>query len=375
MKIGLITIWSVPNYGSVLQCFATQQLLESMGHECKVIEYVYPNEWNYHQGLPRPKRNLLRTALRALGLKAQHRKSKILEHFRKEYFHFTQRFDNLDALRSADWSDYGCFVSGSDQLWNARYTMGDSAFLLSFVPSGICRVSLASSFALKELPVEYVDKYRKELLKYSALSVREENGRGIIRKQLGIDKSVFVCLDPTLLLSKDEWLKILPSVRHALRKPYILLYMWTYAFEPRPYIFEVIRHFQRQLNCDVIALEGYTPEPQAGGVKMQCAEDSTLPEFMELFAGASLVITSSFHGTAFAVNFERPLLSIVPDNVGDDRQSSFLRSVGAEESIARIGQSLDRLNPYYNTEKVSARLKSLRTECLHWISINMKIDR
>lgn len=371
-RIGLMTIWSVPNYGSVLQCFATQAVIEKMGYRCEVINYAYPNEWNYRQGLPRPRRNPLRALARAMGLKAQHRKALILDRFRKEHLNLTRRYGSLDALRGADWSGYDAFVSGSDQLWNARYTKGDSAFLLSFVPEGKRRVSIASSFALEALPAQYAGKFREELSKYAALSVRETNGQRLINGQLGIGKDVFVCLDPTLLLSGEEWVRALPlKGGPAEREPYILLYMWTYAFEPRPYIFDVVRRFQAEMRCGVIALEGYTPAGAAGGLRMHCAEDSALPRFIDLFANASLVVTSSFHGTAFAVNFGRPLISVVPDNAGDDRQGSFLRGVGAECCIAQVGQDVGTLNPHYDTEAVARRLTSQRAQCLEWIERNL----
>lgn len=372
MKIGLITIYHVPNYGSVLQAYATQTVLEEMGHECKIIRYAYPNEWHYSKGVARP--NKLKAMLRRIGLKAQHRKTNILEKFRINNYKFTKEFISLDNLKAEDWSNYDLFVSGSDQLWNTRYTLGDSAFLLSFVPDNKRRISIASSFALKELPVDNVDKYKRELSKFSALSVRESNGIDIINKQLGINKDVFVCLDPTLLLSKEDWLQKLPTTmcRRRWNRPYILLYMWTYAFEPRPYIFEVVKYFQQKLNCDVLALEGYCKPKQAGGLKMRCVEDSNMSEFIDLFANASLVITSSFHGTAYALNFSRPLISIVPDNDGDDRQSSLLRSVGAESCQLKVGDPIENANPYYDKETEQQMLDRLREDSLKWIENAIK---
>ena len=80
MKIGLMTIFQVPNFGSVLQAYATQKVLENLGHECKVINYKFPNDWHYQNGAyVRP--NPIKIKLRSLGLKATHRKERILKNF------------------------------------------------------------------------------------------------------------------------------------------------------------------------------------------------------------------------------------------------------------------------------------------------------
>ena len=157
-----------------------------------------------------------------------------------------------------------------------------------------------------------------------------------------------------------------------LKAPYILLYMWTYAFEPRPYIYKVLQYWQNKLGgCKVIALEG-SPKEKDCGMKISDEADSTIPEFMSLFANASLIVTSSFHGTAFALNFGRPLISIVPDANGDDRQSSLLKSVGAENSIVHINDVPSEINPYYDNNKVENSLEQLRKESIQWIVSNIR---
>lgn len=247
MRIGLITIYQVPNFGSVLQTYATQILLEELGIECKIINYRYPNEWHWSQGLPKPRgwKSLLRRIIPS-------KRTLAFKEFRNKYFNFTTLFNNLEELKAADWSSYNAFVVGSDQVWNVRYLFGDSVFMLSFAPDDKPRYSLASSFALKHLPDVHKDKYKKELSKFSSISVRESNGINIINDDLFIDKPVKVLLDPTLWLSRDTWLKIVPRSSFKKKRPYIVFYMMTYAFEPRPYIFEVVKHFQKQIGCDVL---------------------------------------------------------------------------------------------------------------------------
>ena len=220
-KIGLITIYHVPNYGSVLQTYATQVLLEKMGLECEIINYKYPNEWHHSLGRPRP---TFRTFLGCLlGLTPAHRKANKLIKFKKENFKFTRLYNSLDELKSADWSKFDVFAVGSDQVWKSHFTLGDSAFMLSFIPDDKHCISIASSFASKSIPEPFREKYKKYLSKFAAISVREQNGVDLIRKELGIECTPQVLLDPTLLLSKDEWLTLIPRSSFKKKKKYILL--------------------------------------------------------------------------------------------------------------------------------------------------------
>lgn len=366
MKIGLITIYHVPNYGSVLQTYATQVILEKLGAVCCIIHYKYPNEWHWRHGAKKPP--LLRSLYRSFF---PTKKVASLDAFKKRFFKLTKTFNSLEAMASEKWSDFDAFVVGSDQVWNYRFLHGDSAFMLSFVPDTKPRYSLASSFAQKSLPEKVFDKYKKHLSKFSSLSVREKNGVGIINNQLGINKPVEILLDPTLLLSKEEWIASVPRSDFKKTRPYILLYMLTYAFEPRPFIFEVIKHYQQQMHCDVIALAGYTPQESAMGINMQNMNSASIPEFIDLIQRADMVITSSFHGTAFAINFGIPLISIVPDGDGDDRQVSFLKSVGAGNSITHINDDLSSINPFYDTDLVNRNLHSIRSMNIDWINKNI----
>lgn len=365
-KIGLITIYHVPNYGSVLQTYATQILLEKMGFECHIINYKYPNEW--HKPHSSPKSRIKSRIGLLLGIKSGHRKANKLTDFKKKHFKFTEQYKNLDELKNADWSSYDYFVVGSDQVWNSRFTQGDSAFLLSFIPDDKRRISIASSFASKNIPDKYRDKYKKYLRKFNAISVREKNGVEIVSKELQLDCKPEVILDPTLLLSKEDWMNIVPRSKFKKKKKYVLLYMLTYAFEPRPYIFEVLKHMQEEEGYEIIALEGYTPAKKANGVVMIDKTDSSIIEFIDLFANADIVVTSSFHGTAFAANFGIPLISIVPKGNCDDRQSSFLRSIGLNNCITNIETPIKSINYTYDVTKSKEELNRQRMKSLNWIS-------
>lgn len=366
-KIGLITIYHVPNYGSVLQAYATQCVIEKMGYECVVLNYKYPNEWHINQDARR-KRSLKAKIALWLGLTSSHRKNKELLKFRKAYFHFSKEYANLDALKAEDWSSYAAFVVGSDQVWNSRFTLADSAFMLSFIPDYKYRISVASSFSSKHIPQEFKEKYKRYLEKFHNLSVREENGKCIIENDLNIKKNVKILLDPTLLLSKYDWLKIFPPMhKRDEDNQYLLLYLLTYAFESRPYVFEVVRHFQKEYGYKVIAIEGYTRPENALGIEMEDKMDAGIERYIKLFAQAGMVVTTSFHGTAFAVNFGVPLISITPkEDMGDDRQGSLLNLLGLGQCIVPVDSDIKGLDPFYNVHEANEKLSAMREESSVW---------
>lgn len=361
MKIGLVTIYHVPNYGSVLQTYATQKVLEHLGHECVIIRYNYRND-TFYKKIGRKRNRFKEWQLRIVPFL----KSAKLEKFRNKKLHFSKPFEEYRELLAYNWDSYDAFIVGSDQVWNTKYVLGDPAFLLEFAPKDKRRISFSSSFALKTLPEEYRDLFTRELVKFSALSVREFNGVDIINKELVINKTVKVTLDPTLLLSGTDWLRAIPRSSLQKKKPYILIYQKIYAFDPRPYIFKVIEYFGKKMNADIVVLEGHR-ELEGLNDPFIDANRSSVPEFIDLFANADLVITSSFHGTAFALNFGKPLISVIPDDKGDDRQSSLLKMVGADNSIVRIGTDLETIDPNYDVEKITTALDNYRKDNINWI--------
>ena len=363
-KVGLVTIYTVPNFGSVLQAFATQVILENLGFECDIINYDRNNSWYYSHG---SKKICLKSKVAyALGLKEHHRKAKKLEKFRNTFLHLTKKYSSLDELEAESWSDYHAVVVGSDQVWNTRFSYGDSVYLLSFVPDVTPKIAFASSFALKTLPDPYLGKFRKYLDRFAAISVRESHGKDIIMKQLYLAKNVEVVLDPTFLLSVDEWIKVIPRSKFVKKEKYILLYMLDYAFKPQPYIYEVAAFLQRKMGAKIYVLEGTIAKEYRSMLNVVDVLDSSIPEFIDYFYNADLVLTSSFHGTAFALNFGRPLVSIVPDD-GDDRQTSILNQLELSSHAVKVGTNFSEIVYDYDVRAEQDRLGELRMKSLEWL--------
>lgn len=363
-KALLTTIFKVPNFGSVLQAYATQAVLEMMGVACFVLNYDHNNsKWARDHGVKGV--SAKSRIAKWLGVKPIHRKKRKLQSFIDKYFHLTSMYRSFEDIKTNEGSDYDIYIAGSDQIWNTKYTNCDPIFLLRFVSrSNKKRISIASSFACDKLDANYEEVFKKELGTFDGISVREIKGQKVLRN-IGIAKSHIV-LDPTLLLNCNQWNKLAVRPDKAFGN-YILLYMWSYAFEPRPYIYDVLKYYKAKMNCQIIALEGYdSNDTNQRTLEVLDATDSSIADFLGYFANAALVVTSSFHGTAFAVNYGVPLISIVPSG-GDDRQSSLLEQLDLSFCRLTVGEIIEHANPFYDREAEQQRLEMLREDSLKWI--------
>ncbi len=330
-KVGIITMHRVKNYGSALQAYATQYVVEKLGYECEIIDYQYPNVYQFERGYYHDPvwKFIIKSNLWWLRSKwRKHNKLKYrFKQFYKNFLKLSSFFDSPQSIRSAP-PAYDIYLTGSDQVWNPKYAKGDTVFLLDFVTSKK-KIAYAASFASDKLEGQFANSFKPLLQQYEAISVREAGGKKIIKDLLG--KDVPVVLDPTLLLDADEWSRLSSlCAKHSCRgKKYILVYMLDYSFAPSPVIYDVIRRLQEQTSYEVVSIKKLD-ENRISPYKT--VEEAGPLEFLQLFKHASYVVTSSFHGTAFAINFGIPLFPIIPpSSMSDDRQTSLLKSLDIEQ--------------------------------------------
>lgn len=368
--VGIITMHKVVNYGSALQAYALQKVIADMGYNCEIIDYIYPN--SYHLNEQELQQTLKITwksyVMKYLPVKSawrniQSRKDKIKK-FWEKYFKLGSRvYLTPGELQNAP-PVYDIYVTGSDQVWNPRFMKGDPSFFLSFAPDGAQKVSFSSSFACAEIPDSHVSAYKKLLSEYSHISVREQNGARLIKGLLGRDMTV--TLDPTLLLTPVEWKNLCPASKRKSPKKYILAYVLSYAFNVIPYIYDLIKHVRKELDYEVVFL-GVVPKELKHVAKSAIGIGPL--EFLELFENASFVVTSSFHGTSFAVNYNIPFYTVVDHNGSkDDRQLSLLRTLGIESRAVPVGTDFSALRQEaWDAEEVQRNLAIQRDSSLLYL--------
>ena len=357
--IGIITIHKINNYGSVFQAYALQQVCENLGYRAEIIDYNFPNVQHSNNKyavvedtLPtEPKWIKL---LFAKGLLRQH---KGIAQFVAKYQHLSQQTYNCpEELRVAP-PHYDVYITGSDQLWSPRHCNGDPAFMLHFAPNEALKISYAASIGAKDIPEELRPIYKELLGRYRYIGVRENSGVEVIDRVVG--KQAVTVLDPTLLLNRDEWNKI-ASPKRQVKKKYILCYFLNYSFNAFPYVDDLAEYMQQQTGYEIVRV---ARPPH----KLKCKHThyrvgASPEEFLALVRDAEMILTTSFHGTAFAVNYGKPVFTVVQDrNAGDSRQVSLMSNLGLDAQILSITESFpskDRF--FYNVDQEQSKLEQLR---------------
>ena len=302
--VGLITIHNINNFGSALQTYATFKMVEKLGYQCTVINYKYPNYSNIiipkKQNSNFSLRNtFINPLLNFLNKRNSVHKTRIFKSFFDKNLTMTKEYSSKEELEKS-LPNFDIYLTGSDQVWNPKYCGNDTTFLLSFAPNDSKKISYAASFGNNEIPNEFADIYKKLLFQYKYISVRESSGVEVLKDLT--NKEAKHVLDPTLLLKSSDWNKISGSI--GSRKPYILCYILSYSFNPFPFAYKLVEHIKKLTGYDVVWIEGSMKNILKRGYKN--VKDVGPKEFLGLFNEASFVITSSFHGTAFSINFNKP---------------------------------------------------------------------
>ena len=344
-KIGIITMHRINNYGSVLQAFALQYIIEKMGFDVQLIDYNYPNIFQYTRGVALPKNDWKAKVIKGMSwLHPYNRYDYKFQDFRNRYFKLSPYYKDFDVIHQKAIS-YDLYITGSDQVWNPKFTKGDTTFLLDFAEKNANKISYASSFSCTQLGKEYEATYSELLAQYQAISVREWGGVELVKRLTG--QQAVITVDPTLLLDDNAW-KTVVSKRCRYSKNYILLYVLSYSFNPVPYIYDLALYLSKKLNLRIVVLGKH---PYLSKYKnVESVLDAGPLEFLQLIENAVCVVTSSFHGTAFSVNYKKPVYAVVNGKNDDDRISSFLSDVSLDKSIIPVRTPLETIPLDMNLE-------------------------
>lgn len=331
MKIGILTMHKVLNYGSALQAYALLRTVQKLGFDAELVDYYFPNRKavGWRSGLV----DWLKRILTGRFVKV--RRFKLF--YSRYYKCSKQSYFCKEDLWSAN-LDYDILMTGSDQVWNPVHVEGDYSFFLPFAKEGVKKVSYAASFAVSVLPSELKPIFSQLLSSYADISVRETSGVGLVGDLLPGRRATVVC-DPTLLMSGDEWAAMIAKYSMPLNRPYILAYILQYSYNPYPEIYDIIDFVQKKLGYHVVMLDGRMRDVGKSG--MRVVKTAGPLEFLNWVKHASFVVTTSFHGSAFALNFNRPFLSVIKDwDYVDSRMIDFLERFGCHDNVVTYKQDL-----------------------------------
>ena len=288
-KIGVITIHDADNYGSALQAYATQKVIQNLGYEAIIIDHIctkISNEYGIKRILVQKNiKAIIETIIRILTIYPSRVRFK---DFRNTQFVLE---NELEVIKKQD--NFKKFVVGSDQVWNYKITGFDKAYFLDFVEDNNKKISFASSFGLTEIEEGKKEEYKELLTKFKALNVREEQAVTLIKDLTNRDANLV--LDPTLLISKEEWQSITkPKSRY---EGYILCYQIAYSQS----LVDFAEELSRKTGKKIISIQGSMRHK----FNAKYIWNAGPIEYIQLFLNADYIITNSFHGTAFSINFNK----------------------------------------------------------------------
>lgn len=317
MKVSIITRHAITNYGSLLQSFALQQVIENLGYTTEIIDYVRNDEEyrNITDVLVKRSRKwnsnvVLRSIYKCLQSREYRIAGKKFEGFQHRYLNLSNRYSSLNELvKHPPIADIYC--TGSDQVWG---TIGDEtydkAYFLEFVKENSKCISYAASFGKTKMDKGFTTMLKGMLYKYNDLLIRESSALEILHS-LGFENSKQV-LDPTLLIDSRQWDKYMGTKK--INKNYVLIYqlhrnkkMDTYA-----------KAFAKKVNLPLIRITPSLHHVVRGG-KVVFLPD--IVEFLAYIKNAKYMITDSFHGTAFAINYNVQFINIHPGETATRSQS------------------------------------------------------
>ena len=348
MKIGIITVQKSRNFGANLQAYALQKKLELMGYDAEIIDYLYYKhpDFNYTaKARPVWKIGFKRVVVEFVKYRIlnrilyklipffsidQRKQNETFEHFYKKYMKLSKTYYSIDELYKAT-MDYDTYIVGSDQVWNPNTGSNISPYFLTFAPNNAKKVAYASSFGVSSVDESLKSLYIKWLNNLDAISVRESTGVSLVKEL--VHREATHVLDPTLLMTRDEWDGLTTDIN--IIPGYVLIYE-TYRSQK---IIDIARKYAKQNNVPIyrIELRAILNHKDDGIVNLNGCGPI---EFVSLIKNAGLVLTSSFHGTAFSVIYNKKFVVVLNEKKSNNsRIESLLELLKLKQLIEYEGEN------------------------------------
>lgn len=316
MKIGILTFHYAHNYGAMLQAYALTTFLQIKGFDAEIIDYrlhyIYRNHERYNIiGYYRwlhEKDNAIISALKVIKSYRKHRNKDAkwhnFENFMNSSLHKSPR---IYTEKELDKYDY--IICGSDQIWNEKLTNGyNNIYWGNGINTNIPLISYAASNGSAMFEGAYINKIKEYLKRFKAISIREQSLCEWIKSNLGIP--AITVIDPVFLLPPSKWKDIIPA-NNTKDSEYLLIY----AFQEDLKIYEVAQNIAKQKGLKIIRV-CYN---KRNDIPSNIIQDNTCgpAEFISYIKNSSFICTTSFHGVAFSILFNKQFYAISPSKYSE----------------------------------------------------------
>ncbi len=326
MRIKTITCHDVYNVGASLQAYALQNYLKQRGHYVEIIDYKPEYLSNHYRLDYVPNARYRKRIIKQVYLLAKFpgrvaailsRRKKAFDDFRDKYLELSNKqYHNYSELMQNP-PEADVFITGSDQVWNPVFQNGhDPSFFLQFVPCESKKISYAASFGGESLGHEDRVRISKWLSKLDSISVRESSGVKLL-EEIGIE-GCQVC-DPVFLVDRQVWEKLAIN-------PKAESYIFVYDFEHDERVERLAKRISRERNLRIVSFF------KSNYSDIFCSEAGPL-EFLGYIKNAEVVLSNSFHATAFSLIFHKEFfVGLRSENI-NSRMIDLLRDYSLSERV------------------------------------------
>lgn len=366
MKIGILTQPLYVNYGGLMQCFALQQVLRDMGHEPVVLQREFPRRYTITGGIVYYAKHFVKLLLGRQSSWHYYIDPKRREYIAKNTNRFIEKnipsrsvkcYTTEELKREVDRIHLDAIIVGSDQVWRPFYSPCQPNYFLDFIEkdSAILRISYAASFGRDDwsFSKELTKQCGVLLRRFKAVSVREQSAIALCKEHFGVEP--VLVLDPTMLLEKDDYLKIASS---SGRHEGLFCYILDRNKEKRAVALSI---------AEKTGLSAFETMPGAADSVDNLYKDlekcvyPSVEDWVASFRDANMVLTDSFHGTVFSIIFNKPFWVIGNAGRGMARFNTLLSLFGLEDRLI-VPESVGTIDYFLPIDwrKVNDKWRSLQ---------------
>lgn len=377
--IGLVTCYFHHNYGSMLQAYATELIMQQLGLPfqtiaCKApINYMQENkilyiikklliaDWKMRLGKMKIERAKKENPMFAKNWEIR---NKAFSQFAETFFHVSPYCKNREELTKMA-ENYSAFLVGSDQLWRTD-SVEHGYYTLEWVPDHIRKIAYSTSIGVKEVPWFQVEKNKRFMNRFDHIALREQSACDLVYKLTG--RKVPVVLDPTLLFTGDQWLGIQQQEPLTNGK-----YIFCYLLGDNPSQREFIKRVKEKTGYKIVALQQldeYIPSDE------EFADEAPYVgprEFLNYIRNAEYVFTDSFHCSVFSILYKKNFFTFSRFSEGakqstNTRIDNLLYITGLEDRRMTNDKTIEGVvNFKRNFDGVDEKLNALRKSSMDYL--------
>lgn len=330
-NVGILNFhWEENNFGAILTSYALSKVVEDLGYNPQNIDYT-PTFAKYRLTTNNP----------------------YFEKFRNNYLPRTNYFYYPFSLSDLN-KIFSHYIVGSDQVWRYEFIKEDlDQYFLNFASEDKNIIAYATSFGCQ------MDKnnnniphniYKKYLTRFNSISIREQNGVEYC-SSLGLDATHV--LDPVFLINNDKWNKIIEKCKQPMQKHKIICYSLC-----------------EDMTNDIKQLFVKNKKDLNEFSYKNIMDKIDIGEWLYQIKNSELFITDSFHGSCFAIIFNKPFICINKNKQAIERMKSLFEQLGITNNLY---ESFDDIS-FQNFKKfdinydiVNKKIEKLKTISLNYL--------